>query len=401
MGITCKVYHFTGTDLPWADWEQVRQQAAGDTVTMGQRFLHCVECSISNPDKMWYVLVYDDGRPLASACLSSMSVDLGIIAGPGVQRFLGRVRKLFPPFLILRVLFCGLPISLGQKSLLFTREADTAVILPLLDELVVKLAHNNRTQFAVYKEHGEGDLQDLAPLTRYGYRRAESLAMHVFKEPFQNFTHYLSNLNSHYRYDIRRSLRKMERAGVQTMRWTDPVEIRRHYTAEEHQLYLAVVQKSETQLEILPLTFFHKLTRQFPGEVALTALLRDRKIVAFNWSLHTDNKYQFMFCGINYQLNNQLDLYFNLMYIELDHALQAGTSEIKVGQTAPAFKVRLGCTQRPLHMYIKGSGLFSRMLLASCFSILFPKKPPIAPADIYNSKYKPAGMVNSLDSRSQ
>lgn len=394
MGITTKIYNSSSQEIPWGDWEYIRKQSK-EVSTMDPRFLNCLDRTMAKNSNIWYVLFYDESdTPIASACLSTMRVDLAIIAGTGIQRTMGKLRKVIPSLLNLNIMFCGLPISLGQKSLLFVPQANPGEILAELDGLVLKIARQQKAGFIVYKEHSNQELGDMESLIRRGYRQAESLDMHIFDEPFQDFEHYLSNLNSHYRYDIRRSLRKLERAGVEIVRWTDPETIRNLYTEELHQLYYAVVEKSETRLEVLPVTFFHELTRQFPGQVALTGMVKDGKVLAFNWSLTTDSSYQFMFCGIDYSINNKMDLYFNQMYAELDFALQSGASEIKVGQTASQFKIRLGCTQRPLHLFIKGAGFFSSVLLKLCFRPLFPTREDIQPADIYNSRYK-AG--NSLD----
>ena len=356
---------------------------------MDPRFLACVESSITSASNIWYVLFYaETGAVVASACLSNLQVDLAIVAGPGVQRAMEKLRKLIPSLLYMNVMFCGQPISLGQKSLLFTPQARPQEILVELDELMRQLARKEKGRFLVYKEHGDNDIDDLRSLDQLGYRQAESLDMYIFDEPFEDFDHYLSNLNSHYRYDIRRSLRKLERAGVEVVRWTDAEIICELYSEELHKLYLAVVERSESKLEILPPVFFHELARQFPGQVALTGLVKDGKVLGFNWSILSDAKYQFLFCGIDYSVNNKLDLYFNLMYAELGYALKSTASELKVGQTAAQFKTRLGCSHRPLHLFIKGAGVLSRALLKLCFRLLFPPRVPVQKANIYNSKYK-------------
>jgi hypothetical protein len=390
MGVTTKIYHSSDQSMPWQDWEQVIRQSNDDAFSMDPRFLTCVESSITGASKIWYVLFYSDsGTPIASACLSNFQVDLAIVAGPAVQRTMATLRRLMPSLLYMNVMFCGQPVSLGQKNLLFTPQASPEEVLAELDGLMFRLARQEKGRFIVYKEHSKQDMEDLQSLDRLGYRRVESLDMYIFEEPFQDFDHYLSNLSSHYRYDVRRSLRKLEGAGVEVVRWTDTDTILERYNEESHKLYLAVVGRSETKLEILPVAFFHDLARQFPGQVALTGLVKDNQILAFNWSLFTDSKYQFLFCGIDYSVNNKLDLYFNLMYSELGYALESGANEIKVGQTAAQFKTRLGCTQRPLHLFIRGSGFVTRTLLKLFSSLLFPPREEVQTANIYNSKYKP------------
>ena len=268
MGVTTQVYHSFDRSIPWQDWETVIELSNEDSFAMDPRFLACVENSITGSSKIWYVLFYaDNSTPVASACLSSLQVDLAIIAGPAVQRAMEKLRKLLPSSLFMNIMFCGQPVSLGQKNLLFTPQAKPEEILAELDRLMCKLASEEKDRFLVYKEHGEHDIENLRSLGQRGYQQVESLDMNIFYEPFENFDHYLSSLNSHYRYDIRRSLRKLERDGVEIRRWTDAETICTLYTDELHKLYLAVVGRSESKLEILPRAFFHQLARQFPGQV--------------------------------------------------------------------------------------------------------------------------------------
>ena len=42
------------------------------------------------------------------------------------------------------------------------------------------------------------------------------------------------------------------------------------------------------------------------------------RIAAFNWNFFHGEVYYFLFAGLDYELNPSLDLYFNLMYAEMD-----------------------------------------------------------------------------------
>ena len=53
------------------------------------------------------------------------------------------------------------------------------------------------------------------------------------------------------------------------------------------------------------------------------------------------------YAGLDYRLNHEFDLYFNLMYTGLDRAFRKGVATINVGQTAAAFKARIGCDSAP------------------------------------------------------
>ena len=60
---------------------------------------------------------------------------------------------------------------------------------------------------------------------------------------------------------------------------------------------------------------------------------------------------------MDYAVNRECDLYFNIMYDGLDCGLRSGASDICLGQTSYTFKSRLGCYQEPRVFFVKGRGL--------------------------------------------
>ena len=85
--------------------------------------------------------------------------------------------------------------------------------------------------------------------------------------------------------------------------------------------------------------------------------------------------YHYLFAGLEYDLNPSLDLYFNLMYAEMDCAFKAG-AEIQVfGQTADDFKTRLGCHQERRFFYVASTGRVAGLILGAAGAFLMPEPP--------------------------
>jgi hypothetical protein len=87
--------------------------------------------------------------------------------------------------------------------------------------------------------------------------------------------------------------------------------------------------------------------------------------------------------GLDYERNVELDLYFNLMYGLLDRALQKSVAKIQIGQTAGAFKTRLGCHPEPLYMFIKGLGPLLPLVIRYGSHLLVAEEPAIPPFDVF------------------
>jgi len=210
--------------------------------------------------------------------------------------------------------------------------------------------------------------------------------MYELAKPFKSFAAYREALKAHYRTNVRRSQRRFEEAGCRFVRHADADEIARVYTPEVHALYEAVVGKSDLKLETLSRDFYLELVRQLPGQVTLTAVYRDDRIVGFTWDLAGGREYHFLFLGLDYSQNTEADLYFNLVYQALDTAFQGGAEVIHVGQTADAFKSLLGCTGKPLYLYARGVGPILSWVLRKCAGSLFPPRAAVPGHDVFKTE---------------
>jgi len=351
---------------------------------MDPRFIASVETSMKEDCRFWYVIVYDgNGRPAACACLTVMTIDLADLADPRLASIIRRLPRLLTRFRKLKLFICGLPGSPGEKSLALTSLSSSEDTLAVLDAVIRDLANETGSDAIVYKEFGNGDLEWTRPLLTLGYRRISTPPMHFFKPSFQDFDEYRAALKTRYRQQVNRSIRKLKAPGIRQEILTDSKEISRLYTAHVHDLYCQMAAKAEAKLEILPIEFFRQLTSRLEGHVELLVISKDSRIVAFGWCLHAGSSYHLLFAGLDYQLNEELDLYFNLMYAGLDRALRKQVSTIHVGQSADAFKARIGCYSEPLYVLAKGLTPLMALLVRFAGNLLVVQKPVIPPSDIF------------------
>jgi predicted N-acyltransferase len=277
----------------------------------------------------------------------------------------------------------GLPVGTGHHALALAPGADGARLLPVLDGIIRDLARAQKADAIVYKEFGEDDLTWTAPLLDLGYQRIATPPMHFFSPVFENFSQYCAALKSHYRQQINQSRRRLRDGGFEIVVLTDPQEILRAYTPEVHALYHQMVDRAALKLEILPIEFLHQLTSRLAGEVELIAIRKDARIAAFGWNIRTPSSYHAMYGGLDYQLNDEFDLYFNLIYAMLDRALAQRVATIEVGLGGDAFKAKIGCYGEPLYVFAKGQGALMAFLLRALGRFLIAHKPPAAPFNIF------------------
>jgi predicted N-acyltransferase len=349
---------------------------------MDLRFVKAVEAALKQSVQFWFVVVYDGSEPVACAGLCAMTVDFTDFGDTRVS-WLVKYNPLLWRFRRMKMLFCSLPGSPGDRSIVMAPGADNAQVLAVLDELMVLLAHEARLDAIVYKEFTPGETGWMDPLLARDYQRVEIPPMHLLDPAFPNFSAYCAALRTRYRQQVNKSTRKLKGSGIVTTVLTDPDEILRRYTRDTHEMYREMTLKSDLRIEVLPYEYYRELVLNMPGQVELISLTKNDRIVAFGWCLNDKETYHMMYAGIDYALNKQYDLYFNLMYAGFDRALRKQVKRIHVGQTATVFKARMGCFSEPRHIYARGIGPFMSRLFRYGSAFLVIKKPSNPPSDIF------------------
>jgi predicted N-acyltransferase len=382
QGLSCRLFNSIDEVDP-ADWERV-QFASTEPIFMDRRFIGAVEASMRQSCSFWHAIIYDEETlPIGCACLSASTIDLANLAHPRFASIVKRLSRMMPWLRYARVLTCGLPVSTGKSSLTLASRPRSRQLLSTLDEAVSELAAEARMDAVVYKEFGADDLDWTKSLLDRGYRCVATPPMHCLAPSFRDFQHYSMALRSHYRYKINRSIRKLRLADVHISIRRDPEEILKAYTPAVHSLYYQVLERSNTRLETLPIEFFHELTVRLAGQIDLMLLSKDKEVLAFGWSLRAASTYHMLFAGLNYELNARLDLYFNLMYAWLDSALRTGAPNVELGQTADAFKARLGCYRRPLYAFVKGLGPLRSAIVRFGADLMVARAPTVAEHNVF------------------
>ena len=364
------------------DWTKV--VLPGD-LAMDPRLIGVSARTLAGQFKFWTVLIYNDQQTIAAcAALCLFRID-GLASAPGLLRRWGAaVCRFWPGFMKFGVLFCGLPIPPAQSSLRFAPGADRAAIVRVLDGVMRQLARREGALLRVFKEFNQEQNAQLGVLSELGYIRGDIPPMHHFTARFSDFGAYQNALKARYRSQIKRSIKKFEQAGFTARRVHEPSEVLRAYTDELQQLYLQVWRHSKYRLEQLPAEFFRELARAFPDAATLTLLERNGQVAAFTFSLAAGGVYHNMYSGMDYGLNGEGDLYFNLFYNDLDGAFRSGAPDIELGQTSDDFKARLGSAAHEMYFYTRACNPLVHRMLRMLSGRVFPAVPRVEPHHVFN-----------------
>lgn len=353
------------------DWERVCDPDRN--VFMDPRFLAVLERGLGKEYRQWMTLLYDGERPIAAACFSRMIVDGAMFAPAGVRRGIERIRKVWPSFLKFKLLVGGLPISTGQPEgqIATAPEAEMAEVTRLLDATAVRLAKESGAKFITIKEFAPEMMERLKGLSALGYQKCSSVVTHTLELEQGTFEEYYEARSKRTRANMRKVFAKLEASGLEVVALQGE-EAAARFTPEMHRLYEAVFDRSEAKFEYMPLEFFQELARGFPRDAYFTYLSQGGKPVAFCCAVASARQHNMLYCGIDYALNPEADLYFNTLYKGLAQGFREGVERIKVGAAADEFKKRLGCTQTPLGFYVKVIGRVPGFCFRLAAPLLFP-----------------------------
>ena len=271
---------------------------------------------------------------------------------------------------------CGLPVSTGDSHLRFAPDADRASVLAILDRLICEFAAAERARFIIFKEFNADGCRDLETLPSLGYRQADSYPMNYAASDYRDFEDYLSRIRSKKRRMLRGSLKKFAKGGFRVVTLTGREGAADLYTDQAHRLYEAVLSRSQVQFEHLPAEFLRELARRLPDNTSFTFVYRGDEVVAFAASVFSETTFHGLVLGIDYELNREYELYFNVLFKALDVAFRRGARHILLGQTADTTKhAKLDIYQAPISIYVKGAKGTVRAALKLAFPLFFPPRP--------------------------
>ena len=266
-----------------------------------------------------------------------------------------------------------------------TPGADRGAVLTAVHDGMERLALKYAARIMMLKEFQNARQSELAPLERLGYLRGDVPPAYDLCGNFRSFDEYRSSLRARYRNQITRSVKKFERAGFRAIHVYDSDEVERLYTDRMHELYEAVWSRAEDRLEKLPAEFFRRTARAFRGRTSLTILYQGDHAAAFTFGLSSGRVYHNLRSGIDYALNEEGDLYFNLYYNDLEQAFRRGHEQIHFGQDSDDFKMRLGSRPRALSFYIRAPNPVLQAGLRGFSRLTFPKVPSVRPHNVFKA----------------
>jgi predicted N-acyltransferase len=368
-------------DIDPALWDSV---GASQGLYWTHRFFSCVESSGSADASYWYILFYEQNTLVATAVLSRFIVSLDLLLPSPIQRAGNIIRRFWPSFLRLPMIFCGVPVSIGKHTIAVANAAQPEAILPRLNREMEHIAAAEGIRYLCFKEFTDGDLPALQLLEHFDFMRARSIPRVNLKIQWSTFSEYLLSMRHGYRRKIRQSLRKI---GITSD--TSPIradvhrpleyprliviELNGDNAGQMHNLYMEVMRRAGTKLEILPREFFNALAREMNPDLVLLGLEHRGELLGAALLGCNETHLNFLFAGLNYSFRDQYQTYFNLLNGIIAFGIEKRFENIDLGQTTYTIKQRLGGVAEPMYFYLRALSPPINLLLRLLNRLLFPE----------------------------
>ncbi|WP_242094716.1 peptidogalycan biosysnthesis protein [Aestuariivivens sediminicola] len=294
----------------------------------------------------WYLLIYRESLLVATACLSKFRIELDCLMQYKTS-WIKFLRRYFNNFMMVDVLMCGLPISLGQRNLVIRKGLDSGPILESVVSYMKKIAKSRNINHLFFKEISENENHIFKILSDHGFIQAFSLPYMEMDVHWDSFEDYVNSLKHHYRRKIKKGLAKLnidernflfnvKKTGMQMNSYNS------HSAEEFYRGYMAIMQRATTKLETLPYEFFKLLFKVFQHKMEYLEIKNGNEVLATALLIKEGRGLHFMFCGLPQYKNSMYDPYFNLLYAIVNLAINSSCKKIFLGQTAYWSKQQIG-----------------------------------------------------------
>jgi hypothetical protein len=163
----------------------------------------------------------------------------------------------------------------------------------------------------------------------------------ILKKGFDSIEDYENSMRHSYRRRLKRFREKFSDVRTETSGCSD-------FTREHYRLYMEIMKRTRTKLEILNAELF----RNLPSNFELTTHYNESNMLCWYITCKDDNVLFFFFGGMDYSLRDKYQSYHNNLYSIIAEGVRNKYKIIDLGQTAEIAKSRLGGRPEERRMFL-------------------------------------------------
>jgi hypothetical protein len=363
------------------EWEAVTKKKS---VFLERDYLKLVETCSGSKLKCRYVVVYENAVPVGIIYFQIIDFSAGIfgdLLSNQVESIKSKRLSLFEKYIdanrdevLMRLFTCGNNLVSGEYGFIFSGHIDGTLANEILLQIVELISKEEKLRGSISAVL----LKDFHSKLKPEKLLEEEKYTDFFVEP-NMVVDIPSNVNSLGDYialfskKYRNRAKSILKTGAALERKNLSLEEVKKYESEIYALYESVYEKAKFKLLKLPANYFSRLKELFSSDFIVTGFFLEGKLLAFSSSiLMPDKSLEAHYIGLDYSLNQEYDLYQNILYCNIDLAIQNRKAKVNLGRTAAEIKTTVGAKAVDLICYVKPQNTLSRLIMNPFISFLQP-----------------------------
>jgi hypothetical protein len=337
-----------------AQVKQDLEQLNKDVTELSYEYLAAMEQSMKNAG-FRYIVVHEKGKPVLFAyfqlfTLTSRNFNLEKNKGfvRGIVRFFLDLKKV-------NVLISGNALRNDTACFCF----DEKVLTP---DGAVEIVASAAEKIAADEQGAALILKDIPVTGRTRkwlgdlgfYMPWEDQVMVMDIDPaWTGLTDYASALSRKYKTRASKILQAADRLTERVLTEMELIE----REGQMNKLFKNVAANQSFVLTQPGATHFSDLKKIYKGDFEVVGIFDGHKLVAFYSAFVTDADYEVYYVGFDYDLNNEYQLYFNMLFSGLGRAITLKKDQLKLGRTSFDAKASIGAKPQQMDYLLKTSSI--------------------------------------------
>lgn len=386
------------------DWNAANH---ANSVFLNKEYLSIIERCSNTRLVARYVVVYDNKKPCGVIYFQVVDFHAGVfgdLLSGQVDTIRSKRLKLFENYIgsnreevLMRLFTCGNNLVSGEHGFYFCDTIPAKLSYQLVLEIIELVSKEEKlrgTISAVLIKDFERKLKpaDLFIEEKYTDFLVEPNLVVDIPPGINSLNDYIQLFSKKYRNRAKNILKAGEGLVKKELN-ADEIAL---HEKEIYKLYESVYEKAKFKLLKLPTNYFSEVKKLYKDRFTVKVLLLNERVVAFSSSFLMDEEtLEAHYIGFDYELNQQYELYQNILYLNINCAIENKRRKVNLGRTAAEIKTTVGARAVNLYCDTKPQNTLSKLILKPFISFLQPA--PWTP----RNPFKEEGLQDSAEQKKQ
>jgi hypothetical protein len=342
--------------VPEAEWNKVVPESKG---LMRHPYLKAIENSANENQQSRYALMYKNNVPVAAAIFNIV-----LLTGENfgsIKDELGHLERLTNSLkdkTKIRVLVCGHTHISGDHGFVYSSAITDNEAYHALADACYRIRRaeklRGKIDLQLIKDFYEDENKTSKQLKLFKYHefKVDPNMILKIRPEWNSFDDYLGAMNTKYR---KKALSVIKQGAELERRSLTEEEIKENYDVIQA-LYFNVANKAKVRINLFDTAYFIQLKKNLDDAFNFIAYYHDGEMVAFSTIIFWGDNCEAHAIGLNYDLNNELALYQNMLYDFVKTTFENKKSQLILGRTAMEMKSNIGAEPFDMYCYIRHSG---------------------------------------------